>query len=370
MPTVTTDHRIRLASVVIGPKERRLVGDVLDSGMLAQGPMVARLEAHLAEACGTTHAVAVSNGTTALQAALAVSDVGPGDEVVVPALTFGATLNAVIAAGATARIADVTTDYTVDPASVESLLTDRTRAIVPVHLYGLPADMPAISSITRRHGSVIIEDNAQAIGARVAGRATGSWGLGCLSLYATKNVAAGEGGAVTTSDPATADRLRVLRNQGMATRYEYVSPGLNWRMTDLHAAVGIGQIERLAAVTEARRANAAFLDDVVSGLDWLRRPPSPADRSHVHHQYVVAVRAGVDRSRLIAHLDASGIDAAPVYPRAVHDYPCFRDHPLVADDRTPLADRLAAAVVSLPVHQGLTAEDLDRMGCALAGFRP
>jgi len=370
--TSTSDlrNRITLASVVVGDRERSLVASVLDSGSLAQGPMVADLEQRIASTCGTAHAIAVNNGTTALLAALAAAGVGPGDEVVLPALTFGATLNAVIATGATARIADVSPDYTIDPQSVVERLTERTRVLLPVHLYGLPADMPTISDLAIEHSLKIVEDNAQAIGAAIDDRPTGSWGYGCLSLYATKNVAAGEGGAVTTDDPEIAATLRALRNQGMTERYEYSMTGLNWRMTDLHAAIGVGQIERLEATTSARRTNAATLDSALSDVPWLETPPRVDGRSHVHHQYVVSVRpdAPGHRQDLIEHLDRAGIDAAPVYPRSVHDYPCFRTHPLVVDDPTPHADAVAATVVSLPVHPSLSETDLDRISSAVADF--
>lgn len=360
--------RIRLAAVSVGDRERDLIEEVLSSGRLAQGPMVERLEAAFAARVGVAEAVAVSNGTTALVAALTAHGIGRGDEVIVAPLTFGATLNAVLAVGATARFADVLPDYTMDPESMEALVGPRTAAVIPVHLYGQCADMPEIRAVADRHGLVVIEDAAQAIAASVAGTPAGAWGTGCFSLYATKNVMAGEGGIVTTDDPSLADRLRILRNQGMRGRYDYVSTGLNWRLSDLHAAVGVGQMERLDEMTTARRANAAALDRALASTPWLETPVVRSGAHHVYHQYTIRVDDGapVDRDGLARLLDHAGIDTGVVYPRVVFDYDCFLDHPDVVADTVPTATRAARSVLSLPVHPAVTADDVDRIAGAIA----
>lgn len=360
---MTVDTRIRMAHISVGDRERRLVNDVLDSGRLAQGPMVEALESRIASTVETRHAVAVSSGTAALLVALQALGIGPGDEVVIPALTFGATLNAVIATGAVARVADVGTTYNAESEAFASAITHSTAALLPVHLYGLPADMPAIAGLADRHGLAIVEDAAQALSARVAGRPVGSWGVGCFSLYATKNIMAGEGGVVTTDDETVAHRARQLRNQGMSGRYEYARPGLNWRMSELHAAVGVGQMERLAEINADRRANAERLSEGLAAIPWLVTPETPPGRSHVFHHYTVRVLpdAPVTRDALAAWLDRNGIESTVVYPEPVHAAACFRSHPLVAADPSPNAERMSRSVLSLPVHPGLADRDIDRI---------
>ena len=354
---------IPISVVAIGPDEERLVLEVLRSGRLAQGPKVEQLERRFAAAHDVEHAVAVNNGTTALVAALQALGIGPGDEVVTSPFSFVATLNAVLESGATARFADITEDFCLDPDGVEALVGERTRVLLPVHLYGLPADMPRFETLARERGLAIVEDAAQAHGARVAGRSVGSFGVGCFSFYATKNVMCGEGGMITTPDADLADRLRVLRNQGMRAQYQYEMPGHNYRLTDLQAAIALPQVDRLQATNDARRANAAHLSEGLRSLPGLCVPEVPAGREHVFHQYTVRVTAGasVDRNGVVAALAERGIRAGVYYPRLMHDYDCYRDHPQVVVDQTPVAARMAEEVVSLPVHPQLSRADLDRI---------
>ncbi len=251
---------IAIASVEMGEEEEALALEVLRSGRLAQGPMVERLEAGFRALAGTDHAVAVSSGTAALVAALEALDVGPGDEVLTSPFTFVATLNAILEAGAVATFVDVGDDLTIPAASVAAALGSATRVVMPVHLYGLPADIGAITTAADERGVAVVEDASQAHGATVDGRPVGSFGVGCFSLYATKNVTAGEGGVITCDDAALADRLRLLRNQGMSERYCYEIAGHNYRLTELQAAIALPQLARLVARTEQRRENAARLD--------------------------------------------------------------------------------------------------------------
>ncbi|GAA1798175.1 DegT/DnrJ/EryC1/StrS family aminotransferase [Planosporangium flavigriseum] len=363
---------IPITSVVIGPDEEAAVLEVLRSGKLAQGPVVAELERAFAELCGVSHAVAVNNGTVALVAALEAVGLGPGDEVITTPFSFAATLNAILESGATVRFADVRDDFTIDPAAVQALVNERTKAILPVHLYGLPADMTALTAIAESAGLAIIEDAAQAHGARVGDRAVGSFGTGCFSLYATKNLQCGEGGLITTSDDAIADRLRLLRNQGMRVRYQYEMPGHNWRLTDLQAAIAVPQVGRLAETTQRRAANAARLNEGLAGVPGLTTPSVPEGRSHVWHQYTVRVGADapITRDDLGKHLDEAQIGYGLYYPRLMHHYDCYVDHPQIADDATPLAQQIAGEVVSLPVHQHLADSDVDRIVAAVrGGFR-
>jgi perosamine synthetase len=355
---------IPVSKVELGKEVEESVLRVLRSGHIAQGPVVADLEQAFADVAGTRHAMAVTSGTTALVAALQALHLREGDEVLTSPFTFAATLNAIIEAGAVARFVDITGDYTIDVAAVDASMTDRTRVILPVHLYGLPARMDAIVRIARDHGAVIVEDAAQAVGARVGDRGVGSYGFGCFSLYATKNVTTGEGGVITTDDDAVAERIRILRNQGMRARYEYVVPGHNYRMTDLQAAVGIPQMARLDEIIAARRHNAAVLREGLEGIEGLDLPPGDDEsRFHVYHQFTVRVRpaARLDRDALVRTLAEAGVGTGIYYPRVVYDYDCYRGHPLVQATPTPEAAAAAAEVLSLPVHPHLTLADVERI---------
>jgi dTDP-4-amino-4,6-dideoxygalactose transaminase len=346
----------------LGPEEERLVMEVLRSGQLAQGAYVERFEQAFASAHGVEHGVAVSSGTTALVAALQSLKIGPGDEVITSPFTFVATLGAILAVGATARFADIGSDYNVDPLSIEPLLNRKTRAIVPVHLYGQMADMTSISRLAASSDAYVVEDAAQAVGASYRGRSAGSFGLGCFSLYATKNLTTGEGGVVTTDDAAIAERLRLLRNHGMSSRrYEYLLPGYNYRMTNVAAAIGLAQIERLGEIGRVRRQHAATLRAGLADIAGLIPPETHEDREHVYHQYTVRVtpEAGLTRSEFVRRLYDRGVSAGIYYPRPVFDYSCFASHPGVVVADVPTARSVAEQVVSLPVHQHLTSGELD-----------
>ena len=265
--------RIPLAKVVLGTDEEAAVLGVLRSGNLVGGERVAELERSFARLHGARHVIAVSNGTTALVAALRAHGIGPGDEVITSPLTFVATLNAILEVGATARFADITEDLTLDPAALAALVTPRARAVLPVHLYGLPAAMGEISAVARQHGLAVVEDAAQAHGAQVDGGPVGSRGTATFSLYATKNITCGEGGLITADEDELAARLRLLRNHGMRARYDYAIPGSNYRLTDLQAAIACVQLERLPAIQADRSRNATLLSAGLAGLRGLCCPP-------------------------------------------------------------------------------------------------
>lgn len=350
---------IPISTVDIGAEEEALVVQVLRSGHLAQGPMVERLEHEFAAICGVPHAIAVANGTVSLVAALAALGVGPGDEVITSPFTFVATINAILAVGATARLVDIgLEDYCLDPAAVEAAVNERTAAIMPVHLYGQTADMGAIMKIAERHGLAVIEDAAQAHGAHCGGQAAGSFGVGSFSFYATKNVTTAEGGVITTSDAALADKLRILRNQGMRARYQYEVVGHNWRMTDVAAAIGLPQLARLTQTNERRQANAAALNGALEGLPGVVVPRVMADRAHVWHQYTLAVDG---RDALMTALAQAKIGHGIYYPKTAHQYECYAIDARVVGDAAPLADLAATRVLSLPVHPKLASGDLERI---------
>ena len=362
---VPVEARVRISAPHLGPEVERLVLEVLRSGHLAQGPMVARFEALCTVMAGTAHAIAVANGTVALDAALAMLDIGPGQEVITSPFTFAATINAILRSGATVRFADIRDDFTIDPDSVAALIGPATAAIMPVHLYGLPADMRPLMSLADAHGLAIVEDAAQAHGADVDGRRVGSFGVGCFSFYATKNVTSGEGGCVTTDDAMLAERLRTLRNQGMRTRYDYAMIGQNWRMTDLAAAIAIPQMERLDEIIATRRRNAWLLTSLLRGEQAVTTPRAPDGRGHVWHQYTILLEPGIDRDRVVASMSSDGVDAGVYYPGLVWDHAAYQKHPNVHRDDTPLARECTTRCISLPVHPSLSAHDLERVAEAL-----
>lgn len=347
---------IPISKPFIGQAEKQAVLEVLDSGMLVQGPRVAALEAEFASICGTRYAVATSSGTTALHVALLAHGIGPGDEVITTPFTFAASVNAILYVGARPVFADIEEDtFNINPALVEAAITPRTRAVLPVHLYGYPCDMDALADIARRHHLVIIEDAAQAIGADYKGRPVGSFGTGVFSLYATKNVMCGEGGMITTDDEEFAERCRMLRNHGMARRYHHEALGYNFRLSDLHAAIGLAQVARLGEFTARRRANAAYLD---SHLKSVVTPQVRPGYGHVWHQYTVRVRPGVDRDAAVRQLNEAGVGTGIFYPVPLHRQPYLAALGL-GDCQLPVAERLAREVLSLPVHPLLSQEDLD-----------
>ena len=356
---------IEISDVVLGPEVEESVLAVLRSGRLSQGPTVAALEAGFAALCGTRHAVAVSNGTTALVAALTALGIGPGDEVIVPAFTFVASANAVLATGADVRLVDIGDDFGLDAAAVERAVGPRTAAVMPVHLYGRPADLDALVPLARRHGLAVVEDAAQAHGARHRGRPVGGSGVGTFSFYATKNLAAGEGGMVTTDDDDVADRVRVLRNQGMRERYVYEVVGHNWRMTELAAAVVAPQLRTYDAQVARRRAHAARLGELLADVEGLLLPGAGPGQEPVWHQYTVRTTGPVGRDALAAGLAERGVGSGVYYPRVLADHDSHGSHPRVRADPAPVARAVAATCLSLPVHAALRPGDVDTVAAAV-----
>lgn len=346
---------IPISKPQIGETEKQAVLEVLNSGMLVQGQRVAQLEERYAEVCGTCYAVATSSGTTALHIALMAHGIGSGDEVITTPFTFIATVNSVLFVGATPVLVDIEEEtFNIDPALVEAAVTPRTRAIMPVHLYGYPCDMDAILDIARRHNLIVIEDAAQAIGATYKGKPAGSFGTGCFSLYATKNIAAGEGGMITTDDEALADRCRLLRSHGQRRRYYYESLGYNFRMTDIHAAIALAQMDRLDEFTAKRRSNAAYLS---ANITSVITPKVREGYGHVYHQYTVRLDGGRDRDAAAQQLRDAGVGTGIFYPVPAHQHDYMRK--VVGETSLPVTGQLTKEVISLPVHPGLTQADLE-----------
>lgn len=354
-PLRTTPDLIPAAKPLIGQDERRAVDAVLASGGLAQGPEVAAFEREFGQVLVEGRSVvAVNSGTAALHLALVALGIGPGDEVIVPSFTFAATANAVRLVGATPVFVDIDpVSYCVDPAAVRRAVTPATRALMPVHLYGHPADMTALATIAAEHDLLVVEDAAQAHGARWAGRRVGSTSdASAFSLYPTKNMTAGEGGMVSTTSPEVDRTLRLLRNQGMEQRYANEVIGFNARMSDIHAAIGRVQLGKVLSWTAQRQANAAYLARELRGVVV---PTVHPDAEHVFHQFVV--RVPDDRDGLAEALRSEfGVGTGVYYPTPVHRLPSFG---LELD--LPETERAAGEVLALPVYPTLTLAQLDRI---------
>ena len=340
----------------LGPAEEQAVLDVLRSGMLAMGRRTAEFEEAWAAYCGVKHAILTANGTVALEAVLRALGIGPGDEVVTVSFSFNATVSAILQAGARPVFVDVRAeDFCLDPDLVEAAITPRTRAILPVHLYGLMADMGPLVGIAERHGIPIVEDAAQAHGATCHGRRAGQFGPAMFSLYATKNLMTGEGGFATTDDDALADRIRLYRNHGMRVRYHHEALGTNVKPTDLAAALGLAQLARLDERTAQRRRNAARLTE---GLRGYLTPRAPEGREHVWHQYTM--RFPGDRQRVIDGLTERGVGTLIYYPVPIHRQAYLQAYlPGAADLALPVTDRLSEEVLSIPVRPNLADEELE-----------
>jgi len=341
---------IPIARPDIGQEEITAVTEVLQSGMIAQGRKVKELEDRWAEYVGVEHAIAVGNGTLALMAIFAGIGLEPGDEVITVSHTFAATANAILSTGATPVFVDIEPDtYVIDAKKIERAITPRTRAICPVHLFGLVADMDMIQAIADRHGLVVVEDACQAHGATFRGRAAGSFGHGAFSLYATKNMTTAEGGFVTTNDAALADWLRLYRNQGMRARYQFEMLGYNFRMTDLAAAIGLAQLAKLPRNT-ARRQEIAGRYDAAFGELPIGLPVTPDGRTHVFHQYTIDV--GGARDAIVTDLREAGVGADIYYPIPVHRQSYIMERGLHAE--LPVTDAAATRTLALPMFPGLT----------------
>ncbi|WP_130013960.1 DegT/DnrJ/EryC1/StrS family aminotransferase [Serinicoccus sediminis] len=367
---MTEQPMIPAAKPLIGEDERAAVDRVLRSGMVAQGPEVAAFEEEFgAQLVGGRTCVAVNSGTSGLHLGLLACGIGEGDEVVVPSFTFAATANAVALTGARPVFADISADtFNLDPASVREVLSDRTAAVMPVHLYGHPADLEGLRAVTSEAGVQLFEDAAQAHGATFQGAPVGSFGsFAMFSLYPTKNMTSGEGGMVACADEEIARGVRLLRNQGMERQYANEVIGLNNRMTDIHAAIGRVQLGKVGAWTQARQANAAWLDEHLSGVPGVVVPVVREGCTHVYHQYTVRIEgaSGAQRDEVVRALrEEHAVGCGVYYPTPNHELVSLSR--FAPDWELPQTARAAAEVISLPVHPSLTPQDLERVAGAVA----
>jgi len=343
---------ISIAKPVIGEEEKQAVLEVLDSGILAQGPLVAAFEKAFAELCGVKHAIATSSGTTALYLTLLAHGIGAGDEVITSPFTFIASANSVLYVGAKPVFVDIDPrTFNIDPQKIEAAITPKTKAILPIHLYGLCSDMGTIMSIAEKHHLIVIEDACQAHAARYNGKCAGSFGTGTFSLYPTKNMTSAEGGMVTTNDDAIAEECRVLRNHGMRRRYYHDELGYNLRMTDVHAAIGNAQLQKLGKFNQKRAENAAYFDAHLKGVVT---PYVPEGYQHIYHQYTIRVPNG-KRDALRDYLKEKEIGTEIYYPLPIHQQGFYIE--MFGEMKFPESEKAAGEVLSIPVHPSLSQAD-------------
>ncbi len=321
-------------------------------------------EEAFASMCGVKYAIATTSGTTALHTALLAEDIGAGDEVITSPFTFIASANSVLYVGARPVFVDIDPiTFNIDPQLIEAAITPHTKAIMPVHLFGLSCDMDPIMDIASRHDLKVIEDACQSHGASYNGRKVGSFSTGTFSLYPTKNMTSAEGGMITTDDDSLAESCRVIRQHGMRRRYYHDELGFNFRMTDIHAAIGLAQLKKLGQFNVRRIDNARYL---TKNLKNVRVPQIPDGHEHVFHQYTIRVPEG-RRDALIDHLNQRGIGCGVYYPVPIHKQTYYVNE-LGYNQTLPESERAAEEVLSLPVHPGLSQTDLEAIVTAVNHF--
>lgn len=359
---------VKVAQPMVGEEEIQAAAEVLRSGWYTSGPRVKEFERAFADYIGTKEAAMVSSGTAALYISLAVLGIRPGDQVIVPALTFFSTVTAVLHERAVPVFADIDPDtYCLDPDSVAEKITNKTRAIIPVHLYGHPANMDGLMDVTEDRDIFIIEDAAQAHGAEYRGKKCGSLGdIGCWSFFATKNMTtAVEGGAITTDNKAMAAMARIIRSHGMTTRNEHSLLGYNDRMDEVGAAIGLVQLRKLDLMNEIRTKYTEYLRKKLTGISWLKIPPVKPWAKHAWFWCPVEVdeeKLGVSTLYLCKKLKYLGVETRHRYTTPLYNQPVLRNYRHIHNyksDYCPNAERIVGKMLGLPNHPGLTCEDLD-----------
>lgn len=354
---------IPIARPLLGEEELAAVREVLESAILAQGPKVKAFESVFAAYFGRKHAVAVASGTAALHLALMAHGIKPGQDVLIPPLTFFASASTVLLCGAKPVFVDVErASYTMDPAKVADAMTRKTAAIMPVHLYGQTAEMDPILAAAKERGIPVIEDTCQAHGAQYHGKKAGNLGTtACFSFYATKNMTTGEGGMIVTDDDEVAEKARLLRDHGQAAKYQHVMLGYNMRMTEIAAAIGLVQLKKLDAWVARRRENAKVLTNGIEGIEGLVPPAEGNWMVHSFYQYVVRAEPSfpLSRDEIVQALTEEGIGCRPSYPMPLYKQKALRD--LKIRGRCPVAEAVVGRLFELPVHPGLSLGDLERI---------
>jgi perosamine synthetase len=356
------NRKIPIAKPVLGKKELEAVKEVFESGMLVQGKKVKHFEEKFAEYIGVEHAVAVTNGTVALDVALKSLNLGPGDEVITPAFSFIASSNCILFQNAKPVFADIDPKtFNIDPSDAAEKITAKTKAIIPVHMFGQPAKMDALKEIAEDKGIALVEDAAQAHGAEYKGHKAGSMGdMGCFSFYATKNMTVGEGGMITMNDKELARKTRLLRSHGQTKKYHHDTLGYNYRMTEFCAAVGSVQLQKLDEFNAKRRDNAQLLTNGIRKFTGLTVPYVEKDAKHIFHQYVVRVEEEYPRGRdeLAGLLTENGVGVAVHYPIPMYKQPLYLKLGYEST-KCPNAEEACRRVLSLPVHPLVDREDIE-----------
>ncbi|MEL1090924.1 DegT/DnrJ/EryC1/StrS family aminotransferase [Pseudomonas sp. OB66] len=360
-------NRISVAQPKLAGNERKYVLDCLDTNWISSnGKYIGAFEESFAAFCGVKHAIATNNGTTALHLALVVLDLQPGDEVIIPTVTYIATANAVRYCGATPVLVDVCADtMNIDPQTIESKITAKTKGIIPVHLYGHPAQMDVVNDIARKHNLWVVEDAAEAHGAEVKGSKVGSLGTcATFSFFGNKIVTTGEGGMITTNDDELAAKLRLFRGQGMDPKRRYWFPvvGYNYRMTNIQAAIGLAQMENIDTALADRDRLAGWYNEALAELAGKIVLPTEASwAKQVFWMYNIFLSDGDEHKRdeVMQKLDAMGIETRPVF------YPMHVLPPYKEDSTYPVADLWSGRGINLPTHQDLTQDDIIRIAASL-----
>ena len=351
---------IPVAKPLIGEEEIEEVEKVLRSGFIAQGPKVAEFEEAFANYVGAEHAVATSSGTTALHVALLALGVGKGDEVITTPFSFAATGNCALYVGARPVFVDIDpSTFNLDPEGIEDAITEKTKAILPVHLYGQPARMDRIMEISQEHDIPVVEDAAQAHGAKFQDQMIGSIGdMACFSFYPTKNMTTSEGGMITTNSSKLADQARILKAHGERERYQHSVLGYNFRMTDIAAAIGLVQLKKLNGFNQKRIENAEYLTEHLKGISCIESPFVSPQVKHVFHQYTVRVKDG-KRNDVMNYLNQEGIGTGIHYPIPIYKQELYQN--LGYNDHWSETEKAASEVLSLPVHPSLSVEELEKI---------
>ena len=352
------DIKVSIASPVIEDEEINAVVDVMKSGMIAQGPKVIEFEEEFAKFVGAKYGIATNSGTSALHVALLAAGIGEGDEVITTPFTFAATGNSILYTGAKPVFVDIDPDtFTIDPTKIEEAITDKTKAIMPVQLYGQSADMDAIMKIAKENDLIVIEDAAQAHGAEYKGEKVGNLGdMACFSFYPTKNMTTSEGGMITTNNEEFAENAKVYRAHGSATKYHHDVLGYNFRMTDIGAAIGLEQLKKLESFNDKRIENAKYLDEALADCDLVETPVVKDGYKHVYHQYTVKVNDG-KRDELSDYLIENGIGNGIYYPIPLYNQVLYTN--MGYNQSLAVTDEIVKNVLSLPIHAKLTKFDLD-----------
>lgn len=360
------EPKIQISKPVIGKAEINAVVKILESGNLSQGPVVKELERQFAEYCGAKYAIALSNGTATLHTALYALGIEEGDEVITTPFTFVATANSIMMQRAKPVFVDIEPDtFNIDPALIEKKITKKTKAIMPVDLFGHPYDVKAVNKIAKDHGLFTVEDAAQSIGAEYKGKRTGTLAdIASFSLYATKNLTAGVGGMLVTNNKKVMEKCKLFRHHGQKedTMYEYIEFGYNYRMMDMIAAIAIEQMKKAEKLTKQRQDNAARYDKALAGIPGLILPNVKPGYKHVYHQYTLRITEEfpMSRDKFVAYMEKHNVQCKIYYPKPLHMFPHIQEYGYKPGD-FPVSEQMSREVVSIPVHPLVTKEGIRRI---------